>query len=899
MGFTKQLNSKSNIKQFSDGDLPINPRQPVIARYQAESTLGQTVISLPWTVDTVNAQDNFFLAIDGKVLALGSAYDYTMTSVDVLGYSNQVTLNYSLVAGFNIQAWKLGIKKESEMAQDQRFVNLYEGMEQGFQSFVKTSDSLTATATVGTPATGTFYSSISNRSSITDLSKDLKARMGIERLMVQQLYQISSEIGANGESVFAVTNDIFNQMRFVGQWSNINSTSGPLVRSGANTTDYVELTFYGTGVNLITTYDDANRNAVYSIDGGAESSDLFPASLSTVLIGRNYAPNQVLPLAANLTLGIHTVKVRNNTASNDLNIYGFEILNESSLVKTNAGTSYNQGKKLTSASQSSVAYNTGVTGTKGGRMLIYQNSDGTIGRAFQAVDASQLTLTSANHANEEIARVYHWREFGSNRSDDFSTLSTGVVLDKAFTLDDGTTNLVGRNMTSNTNLSIDGSEYLSISGNGNYITFTFVGTGLDIHLPGFSGGGTGDTCSISIDGAATVGNIQCTAGKDTIVKIASGLPYGTHTVNIVRTQSIVFWAMEKFIVYQPKKPTLPSGATELADYNVMADFAANTTAGLNTIATGVLRKVASQREASYVNGAGGSTDWTLNIGTASFVSAINAETNRTGYMEYTFFGTGFELRFATSSNRSANISVSLQSLSTSGSLLSATTANFPSLVSSVYGTGAAFASGTLDQNDAGTTNGAGMRISGLPLGEWKVRFTNNSAGSLIDIQTLDIITPIHAPKSDIPFDMQNTLPVGSLGISDNRKLSPVKSESPNKNISQAFGVTSAPSTTSTVYVPCPEMSVIHLNRSGKLKVSYTINAQHNSTASLARYSIFIDGMQVSQKDFNPPANSPMLISDSQIVNIAPGTHKIDIYWLVTGNTSSLVTTQRVLTVEEV
>ena len=82
MSVTKLLSSKANIKQYSNADLPIQPKQPVIARYQADSTASQTVINLPFQVDTLNAQDNFFVAVDGKVLTLGSSADYTMTAVD-------------------------------------------------------------------------------------------------------------------------------------------------------------------------------------------------------------------------------------------------------------------------------------------------------------------------------------------------------------------------------------------------------------------------------------------------------------------------------------------------------------------------------------------------------------------------------------------------------------------------------------------------------------------------------------------------------------------------------------------------------------------------------------------------------------------------------------------------
>jgi len=113
---TKQVNSKANIKQYSDADYPVNPKQPILARYSAESTAAQTVINLSFSVDTVNAKEAVLIIVDGRVLTEGSSYDYTFTSVDISGYSSQVTLNSSLAASLNIQALKLGFRKESEFS---------------------------------------------------------------------------------------------------------------------------------------------------------------------------------------------------------------------------------------------------------------------------------------------------------------------------------------------------------------------------------------------------------------------------------------------------------------------------------------------------------------------------------------------------------------------------------------------------------------------------------------------------------------------------------------------------------------------------------------------------------------------------------------------------------------
>src|SRR6185369_3558761 len=111
MSLTKPVNSKSNIKQYSGADLPVIPKQPVVARYAAESTLNQTVITFPFQVDTVNAADSFMLMVDGKVMTPGALNDYQFSGVDAFGFSNSVTMTANLPAGLNIQAIKLGLKK--------------------------------------------------------------------------------------------------------------------------------------------------------------------------------------------------------------------------------------------------------------------------------------------------------------------------------------------------------------------------------------------------------------------------------------------------------------------------------------------------------------------------------------------------------------------------------------------------------------------------------------------------------------------------------------------------------------------------------------------------------------------------------------------------------------------
>lgn len=888
MPITQSLNSKANVKKNTTNDLPFSPQQPVLSYYgPVNSTANQTVIALTFSIDTVNNPQALWLMVDGKKLSL--TQDYTFTSIAVDGTTSQVTLKSPLAAGMNIEAYKMGLKKESEFGVDNRFVALYEAEGQAFQGFVNTQTNLiTATSTAGTPAAGTFYSTIVGRAAIVDMSQDLKPRMGIERLPVQQIYQLQNEFGPNGEPVWATPNDTTGQIRFVGSWiTNIN-VGGPYCQN-LSTTDFLEITFYGTGLNVLHRFDATTPTYAYSVDGGSSTSYLT-VNPSAIISGRNYAANEVVPVVSGLSLGIHTVKLTFVTGNG--NFYGFEILNESSSVKVNPGAAYVGGQKLTLSAQSAFAFNSVVTGTKGGRVLVYQKSDGTIAQVFQAVNTSQANLTSTDHTNEEAVRTYSIREFGAGRSDDFSG-AAGAASNKAFTLDDGTTTLI-TSSTAGYATSTEGVEILNM-GIGSFFTITFVGTGLDIvgSPTDVVGNNVG---TVAIDGT-TLGSqiISLGVGLLRTYKIVSGLPYGTHTVRVTRTTEVV--RPSRFIVYQPKKPSLPTGAIELADYNVMATFAANSTAAADTISTGVLRKDVT-REVVYVEGSGGSQPWIFNgtkyaNGTAGSNELI--DNNANCYAQYTFFGTGFDLRFFAAANRSASIQVSLNGLN-------ATTTNFVSLTASGYGGGSFNTStGIMAQN--GTTNAAaGVVLSGLPLGVYTVKFLNNTANSYLSVSTLDIITPIHSVKSNIYADLQNTLPVGSQSISDNRKTTAIKDALPaTKAWAEAFGISSGPTTSSTSYVPMPDMSLTLKVAGGPVLLGFAAAIYNSGAGNATNLQLYVDGTAVPGPETNmvqPVANQPLTMSNAYIVNMSPGIHKIDLYWIVGAGTSTVSGVRRNMYVRE-
>ena len=822
---------------------------------------------------SVPSGDGYYTEVSPTVIQLDK--DYSSQQLEILVISRTSIIDSNTQNTSNISA-------------------LQEASLNGFQGFVNQATLLTATTSAGTPVAGSFYSSIIGRASIVDLSQDLKPRMGVERIMTQQIGEVQEEQGPSGERVWSFTNDVSKQVRFVGNWASSADTAGEGVVSGtvANN-DYVEITFYGTGLNVLR--NSSGPPAIsYAVDGGSLTAVTIAAGETNIIGVRNYAPNVVQPIVSGLTLGIHTVKLL-STSSAAFKVYGFEILNESTSLKITPGISYLSGKKLISSALTTVApdssFESGTLGSGGGRVVVYQKADGTIAKAVTPT-GGQANLSSANHANEEVVRVYMPREFGSGLSggaNDFSgsglTTSNG---DAGYTLDDGTTNLIGRTVRNSVSTLTEGG--IQFGANGAYLIFTFVGTGLDV-IRQDDGTGT-DNYQYYVDGTS-IGNVNAssTATGKSIEKVVSGLPYGTHTVKLIRNSAgFSSRAIYKFIVYQPKKPSIPSGAVELADYNVMATFVANSTAGVETVATGVLRKHVAVRESIFVNG------WSVHaLDVVNYLGGWETiSTAASGnYVQFSFFGTGFEMRGVANTTQTANTSVTLNGLA-------ATTGNFPSLVSSVYG-GFTFSAGTLSQA-ASNTIGSGMRISGLPLGLYTVRFTTNTAAALV-IDTIDVITPIHSHKSNLFADLQKTLPVGSNAISDNRKITPVKDALPaRKAWSQCVGIASNPTTTVGSFVPVPDMECdIKLSEAGAIQIDASIHISNSTVSSGMDIRIYVDGINVVERGINQDgsqANGANVISiPGFIVPVGAGHHIIQMYWQ-TSNTATANGGKRHITVRE-
>jgi hypothetical protein len=738
---------------------------------------------------------------------------------------------------------------------------------------------------VDLPKIDTPFTTIVNRAQMTDLSNDLLPRMGIERLIVQGLAEVVSETGPDLQKVWSALNDTHNQIRFVGAWVAETSDDGTRMLSGANSTDFVEVTFYGTGIAALTTRP-SNRNVAWSIDGGSET--LITAYDGTNSLGsRNYAVNAVAPLVSGLSLGLHTLRLRAN-ASNALQLTGFQIFNESTSIKTTPGAAYLGSKKGNLLSLDTQSYNSsfasGVLGTRGGRVVMYMDSDGTIKKALTPTNSSQQNLTSANHTNEEVIQVYNFREFGAGRTDDFSTLAGagGTFTDRAFTLEDGTTSLSANNVSADF---AAGYEMIVTDTNANagHITFTFVGTGLD--LAGDFGGGAANIWAVTVDNSS-IGNLSRNATRNGKMKVVSGLPYGTHTVkftNNVGTANLC----TAFVVYGPKKPTVPSEAVELADYFIMADYADNTATGTAVadnwgMPTGVLSKFIS-REFVF-SGA----NWVMSsLDAISYPTGWTAGTSTSNNQptDLTFFGTGVVLHLHASSVGTYDFSIAVDGV------LNATGVN----VSNISNLGA----GSYRSTSTSSGAPARVKITGLTLGKHTIRLQRTAGTGNFNFSGYHLITPIHAVDSILPAVRQNSLPVGSIGIADVRPLAQTQDvDIPNHG--QVVGVTTSGSTTSTSFVPLPDM-VLTIKTTGRpVEIDWNVFLSNNTIAIGTAVQLYVDGLAVGYiHGINVSgAGAANEISGGHILPLGAGTHTIQLMWQVSSQTASLESNRRSLRAKE-
>ena len=595
------------------------------------------------------------------------------------------------------------------------------------------------------------YTSIQNRAKVCNT---LKSMAGIERIKISGINLLDNEFGPAGQQVFEPTSKD-SRVRFVGTgWTPVGSAYGAYVESNLIINNFIEVTFYGSGLDLLTIYRGVATDVRMTVDNGVESSNIFGTILSDVLGNRNYTPNMIVPLVSELALDWHTVKLRLNTATS---IYtcGFQILNNRSDLAVYSGSGVSKSGTTSLASLTSSSFNSGIVGTRGARVIKYLQA-GAVSSAVQEVNATTQYLALTDHTNEEVLRRINFREFGANRADDFQTLAA-VVSDRYFTLDDGTTTLVGNDVALDST-TLEG--VMPSTNSGAFLTITFVGTGLDVFWSGNASGvnSTANAFEVFVNGIS-VGNWS-TVSSTGLAKIVSGLPYGTHTVKFYRNIPNV-WSLKisDFIIYQPKKPSIPVGVFELADYCVLANYSNTNTLTAHRVPVGVIRKMSVREFLPFGT-------WTASVNAMTpSGAAINSSTVGS-YIEYKFWGTGFNYRFGNNAG-AQSFTVSVNG---SANLSSLTTSSFVVL-------GLSFTASTGTMSGAPTLTSAenNLSVTGLTLGFHTMRIAWIS-GAVTGPNCIDIITPIYFQPSDhkigsssvgstVKFSSQKALPVAGPDLS--------------------------------------------------------------------------------------------------------------------------------------
>jgi hypothetical protein len=575
------------------------------------------------------------------------------------------------------------------------------------------------------------FTTIQNRAKV---SNSLKAIAGVERIPVWMIKLLANETGPNGETVQAPSDT--SPIRFVGNgWANINTNIGSCIQATAANNQYLEITFYGTGLNILTIVNNFARDIRVTIDGGVEGANIFnggAATGSAILNSSIWNTNQIMQIVSNLTLGWHTVKIRNNSA-NGFQFYGFDIINERSDLAVLSGSGIAQTSSVGLATMATSSFKQGVIGSRGARVVKYVEGGLLKSAVTEVATTNFMSLT--DHSSEEVVRRISWREFGINRSDDFSTLAT--TSNRAFTLDDDSTTLVGSQVSLGTYSGFDCIFPVSAG----FITLTFTGTGLDLATAG-TPVATYDAHTVFVDNVQVDTTLAGSALNKTI-KICSGLPYGTHTVKLLRTGgSGNGLAIYDFVIYQPKKPSIPTATFEVCDFNVLADYAALTSSNIGAISAGVIRKF-SVREVAYVG-----SGWTFSSDVANFNSGWNLRTTVSGdFAEFSFWGTGIEWQTSMNGGSVYNVTVAIDGASN----LSAFTSAF---ITATTGVTWNSTTGTLTGTASAGANHATLKIANLPLGLHKIKISTAST-AFVYLDSFDVTTPIHINEPSFKIGSQS------------------------------------------------------------------------------------------------------------------------------------------------
>ncbi len=569
------------------------------------------------------------------------------------------------------------------------------------------------------------FTQIENRAYVDD---SLKCIFGVDRIICNSINLLPNEFGPNGERVYE-DDHADSRVRFVGSgWYTQFDVNG--TRPITNVADdFVEVTFYGTSLNVLFFSAAGPRNFGITVDGGAEFN--INVQSSSVLYAQFYKLLHKFDVTGNLTEGWHTVKIRNINAGTYIDLFGFEFINENAQIVVKKGQCHANGYEYSIDTDVLLDYDKGFenvldanVGTSGGRVIIYMDTTTASIKKMLTKVGAPLFLANADHSNESIKVKFNLKDYGRRTSTDFSSIpGSSNISSRNWTMDNASDSLAASGVFSA--LNNQGEFHIRLTTAGEMIV-SFIGSGFDIET--VNNNANAKSTIISVDGVdiGTVDNAANETGRK--IRICSGLPYGSHTIKF--KQSVfdgVF--LKNFVIYQPKKPAIPESAIELGEYNLVAQHTQLTDqTRVDTMSTGVIRNL--QTRGVRYNGS-----WSLadNNNILYYGGKVVVSTAASAFCEFEFFGDGIEYRFDSGIGRTENATIDIDGIT-----------DFTPYTTSVVGTAVTFnnATGVINMNNSNNEKGCSLVIKGLPLGKHKIKITANSANN-VPMGSFDIITPVH------------------------------------------------------------------------------------------------------------------------------------------------------------
>lgn len=599
------------------------------------------------------------------------------------------------------------------------------------------------------------FSSIQNRALV---EANCKVVSPCERIHYNGIQLLPNEVGPQNQRVYS-TEKSDTKIRFIGEHKTSFESTGHYVTptdTPTNEPPAHEVTFYGTGLNILywNSGGAAFQHNVF-VDDVSQGTVQFDGN-SGVLDGRNYAPRFSKNIVSGLTLGWHTVRLVSATATS-MRWQGCEILNETTnQLSVLAGSIFKNGYEFkVDADQTLEIKPSALVADNGARCLISLNQQtGELEQNFTVVGNTPLYLGSADHSEEATVYEIEARDFGRYRSDDFRG---GASADKAFSMESNELGLKCQNCVYGS----PDSRTLLPNTTGSYYEIRFIGTGIDLVRKDNADVTSSQINEVFLDGVS-IGQLDSNGSSRTrMEKLASGLPYGSHSLRIVMQDTAAYSpGLRRFKVYQPKKPSINKQAVELASYVIPATYVKPVFVGdpageaISSIG-GIMRSPV--REFEHTGSWGG-----ISLAVGQIITGFETFASNSGStFKFNFMGEGFTHYWTGETNNSAQIFIRVN-----GQLL--TDANFPSVTKTyVTESGGAFfpLEGRINQGTStGNQKGCYFAVENLPFGFYEVEFELQN-GSFIRNSGVEIIQPIHSLDytlgNNSVVDLRNQLPIES------------------------------------------------------------------------------------------------------------------------------------------